>query len=157
MTSTVDGSDHLLSTPAASVGLVAGHGTSVALCGRLVLAAPLTVPPGPTCFDCETALHRFAVHHGRDHVRDRGRCHRAAAAEVASPVLARRVDVRGRVYGRANASWLARGRILCPQIDRQFSPLLWGFTERVNDGDHHPSSNMPLTWRVARRVRSYVS
>ncbi|MGH4015936.1 MAG: hypothetical protein ACRDSL_18850 [Pseudonocardiaceae bacterium] len=60
MTSTVDGRDHLISAPA-SVGLAAGHGRSVALCGRLVLAAPLTAPPGPTCFDCETALHRVTV------------------------------------------------------------------------------------------------
>ncbi|MGH3942309.1 MAG: hypothetical protein ACRDTG_27555 [Pseudonocardiaceae bacterium] len=60
VTSTVDGRDHLVSA-AALVGLGAGHGTSVALCGRLVLAASLTVPPGPTCFNCETALHRVTV------------------------------------------------------------------------------------------------
>ncbi len=57
-TSTVDGRDHLVSAPAVSVGLAAGQGESVALCGRLVVAAPLAVPPGPTCLDCETALHR---------------------------------------------------------------------------------------------------
>lgn len=61
VTSTVDGRDHLVSASAASVGLAAGHEKSVALCGRLVVAAPLTVPPGPTCFDCETALHRVTV------------------------------------------------------------------------------------------------
>ncbi|MGH3799371.1 MAG: hypothetical protein ACRDTD_04400 [Pseudonocardiaceae bacterium] len=61
MTSTVDGRDHLVSAPAASVGLAAGHGKSVALCGLLVVAAPLTIPPGPTCFDCETALHRVTA------------------------------------------------------------------------------------------------
>lgn len=60
VTSTVDGREHPVSA-AASVGLVAGHGTSVALCGRLMMAAPLTVPPGPTCLDCETALHRVTV------------------------------------------------------------------------------------------------
>lgn len=58
VTSTVDGRDHLVSAPAASVGLAAGHGRSVALCGRLVVAAPLK---GPTCFECETALHRVTV------------------------------------------------------------------------------------------------
>lgn len=61
VTSTVDGRDHLVSARAASVGLAVGHGESVALCGRLVVAAPLTVPPGPTCFDCETALHRVTL------------------------------------------------------------------------------------------------
>ncbi|MGH3911945.1 MAG: hypothetical protein ACRDTC_00835 [Pseudonocardiaceae bacterium] len=61
VTSTADGRDHLLSTPAASVGLAVSHGKSVALYGRLVPAAPLTVPPGPTCLDCETALHRVTL------------------------------------------------------------------------------------------------
>ncbi|MGH3911834.1 MAG: hypothetical protein ACRDTC_00250 [Pseudonocardiaceae bacterium] len=60
VTSTVDGRDHLIGTSVA-VGLAAGQGTSVALCGRLVVAASLTVPPGPMCFDCETALHRVTV------------------------------------------------------------------------------------------------
>ncbi|MGH3940038.1 MAG: hypothetical protein ACRDTG_15680 [Pseudonocardiaceae bacterium] len=46
VTSTVDERDHLVSAPAASVGLAAGPGKSVALCGRLVLAAPLTVRRG---------------------------------------------------------------------------------------------------------------
>ncbi|MGH3942312.1 MAG: hypothetical protein ACRDTG_27570 [Pseudonocardiaceae bacterium] len=61
VTSTVDGRDHLVSPAAASVGLAVGHGKSVALCERLVVAASLMVPPGPTCFDCETALHRVTV------------------------------------------------------------------------------------------------
>jgi hypothetical protein len=61
VTSTADGRDHLVSAAAASVGPAAGHGKCVALCGRLVLAASLTVPPGPTCVDCETALHRVTV------------------------------------------------------------------------------------------------
>ena len=55
VTSTVDGFDHLVTAAAASVGLMASHGTSVASCGRLVLAALLTVPPWPTCLDCQTA------------------------------------------------------------------------------------------------------
>jgi hypothetical protein len=67
VTSTVDGFDHLVT--AAAVGLMASHGTSVALCGRLVLAARLTVPPGPTCLDCQTALHRVIV--GGDAVQRR--------------------------------------------------------------------------------------
>ncbi|MFN2494979.1 MAG: hypothetical protein ABR608_03585 [Pseudonocardiaceae bacterium] len=61
VTSTVDGRDHLVSAAAGSVGLAAGHGRSVALCGRLVLAASLTVPPRPTCLECETALHRVTA------------------------------------------------------------------------------------------------
>ncbi len=58
MTSILDGRDHLLSEQAATAGLVAGHGEYTALCGRRVVAAPLVTPPGPTCLDCETALHR---------------------------------------------------------------------------------------------------
>ena len=58
MTSTADGRDHLLSQQATTAGLVAGHGKYTALCGRLVVAAALVTPPGPTCLDCETALHR---------------------------------------------------------------------------------------------------
>ncbi len=57
MTSTADGRDHLLSQQATTAGLVAGHGKYTALCGRLVIAASLMTPPGPTCLDCETALH----------------------------------------------------------------------------------------------------
>ncbi|MFN2496228.1 MAG: hypothetical protein ABR608_10030 [Pseudonocardiaceae bacterium] len=58
MTSTVDGRDHLISAQATAAGLMAGYGEYAAICGRLVVAAPLVVPPGTTYFDCETALHR---------------------------------------------------------------------------------------------------
>jgi hypothetical protein len=58
VTSTVDGRNHLVGDEPAVAGQVAGQGAYVALCGHRVLAAPLVVPPGPTCFDCETALHR---------------------------------------------------------------------------------------------------
>ena len=58
VTSTADGRDHLLSQQATTAGLVAGHGKYTALCGRLVVAAALVTPPGPTCLDCDTALHR---------------------------------------------------------------------------------------------------
>ena len=61
VTSTVDGRDHLISQHAAAAGLVTGHGEFAALCGRLVIAAPLVVGPGPTCVDCETALHRVTT------------------------------------------------------------------------------------------------
>lgn len=61
MTCAVDGRDHLVSDHAASAGLAADHGQYVAICGRVVLAAPLVVPLGPTCFDCETALHRITT------------------------------------------------------------------------------------------------
>ncbi|HEU0088024.1 MAG TPA: hypothetical protein VFQ77_10300 [Pseudonocardiaceae bacterium] len=58
LTSTADGRDHLISEHATAAGLAAGHGEYVALCGHLAVAAPLVVPRGPTCLDCETALHR---------------------------------------------------------------------------------------------------
>ncbi len=58
MTSTTDGRAHLLDEQATTAGLAAGHGEYIALCGRLVVAAALVSPPGPTCLDCETALHR---------------------------------------------------------------------------------------------------
>ncbi|MCA1706490.1 MAG: hypothetical protein LC808_25780 [Actinobacteria bacterium] len=61
VTSTVDGRDHLISEHATAVGLAAGHGQCSALCGHRVVAAPLVVPPGPTCLDCETALHRVTT------------------------------------------------------------------------------------------------
>lgn len=61
MTSSLDGRDHLLSQQATTAGLAAGHGEYTALCGRRVLAAALVTPPGPTCLDCETALHRAAT------------------------------------------------------------------------------------------------
>ncbi|HEY2764206.1 MAG TPA: hypothetical protein VGJ13_09380 [Pseudonocardiaceae bacterium] len=61
VTSTVDGRDHLISDQVTASGLVAGQGRYSAMCGRLVLAAPLVIPPGPTCLDCETALHRITI------------------------------------------------------------------------------------------------
>ncbi|MGH3905857.1 MAG: hypothetical protein ACRDTE_17000 [Pseudonocardiaceae bacterium] len=60
MTSTTDGRDHLVSEHATEAGLTAGDGRYHAICGRLVVAAPLVVAPGPTCLDCETALHSRA-------------------------------------------------------------------------------------------------
>jgi len=69
MTSTADGRDHLLSEQATTAGLVAGHGKYTALCGRLVVAASLVTPPGPTCLDCETALHRSATASTTSHRR----------------------------------------------------------------------------------------
>lgn len=69
MTCAADGRDHLVSDHAMSAGLVADHGQYVAICGRVVLAAPLVVPPGPTCFDCETALHRITTDKTNSHRR----------------------------------------------------------------------------------------
>jgi len=69
MTSTADGRDHLLSEQATTAGLVAGHGEYTALCGRLVVAASLVTPPGPTCLDCETALHRSTTTSTTSHRR----------------------------------------------------------------------------------------
>ena len=69
MTSTADGRDHLLSERATTAGLVAGHGKYTALCGRLVVAASLVTPPGPTCLDCETALHRSTTTSTTSHRR----------------------------------------------------------------------------------------
>jgi len=46
VTSTVDGRDHRLSQQATTAGLVAGHGTYTALCGRPVVAASLVTPAG---------------------------------------------------------------------------------------------------------------
>ncbi|MGH8922578.1 MAG: hypothetical protein ACRD0H_30280 [Actinomycetes bacterium] len=61
MTSTADGRNHLISEQATATGLAAGRGEYVAICGHLVVAAALVVPPGATCFDCETALHRITT------------------------------------------------------------------------------------------------
>ncbi|MDQ4033810.1 MAG: hypothetical protein M3332_16840 [Actinomycetota bacterium] len=58
MTSFLDGRAHLLNEQATTAGLAAGHGEYIALCGRRVVAAALMAPPGPTCLNCETALHR---------------------------------------------------------------------------------------------------
>ncbi len=72
MTSTADGRDHLLSQQATTAGLVAGHGKYTALCGRPVVAASLVTPPGPTCLDCETALHRSTTTSTTSHRRRSG-------------------------------------------------------------------------------------
>ena len=72
MTSTADGRDHLLSQQATTAGLVAGHGRYTALCGRPVVAASLVTPPGPTCLDCETALHRSTTTSTTSHRRRSG-------------------------------------------------------------------------------------
>lgn len=69
MTSTLDGRDHLLSQQATTAGLAAGHGEYTALCGRRVVAAALVTPPGPTCLDCETALHRATTTSTTSHRR----------------------------------------------------------------------------------------
>jgi len=69
VTSTVDGRDHLLGERATTAGLVAGHGEYTALCGRHVVAASLVTPPGPTCLDCETALHRATTTSTTSHRR----------------------------------------------------------------------------------------
>lgn len=72
MTCAVDGRDHLISDQATQAGLAADHGQYVAICGHVVLAAPMVVPPGPTCFDCEAALHRITSDQTNSH-RRRGR------------------------------------------------------------------------------------
>jgi len=69
VTSNVDGRDHLISEQAMTMGLVAARGEYVALCGRPVVAAPLVVPRGPTCLDCETALHRRITGRANSHRR----------------------------------------------------------------------------------------
>jgi len=61
MTCAVDGRDHLVSAQATEVGSAAGQGRYLALCGHPAVAAALVVPPGPTCRDCETALHRITT------------------------------------------------------------------------------------------------
>jgi hypothetical protein len=69
MTSTLDGRTHLLGEQATTAGLVAGHGEYAAICGRRVVAASLVTPPGPTCLDCETALHRATTASTTSHRR----------------------------------------------------------------------------------------
>jgi len=69
MTSTLDGRTHLLGEQATTAGLVAGHGEYAAICGRRVVAAALVTPPGPTCLDCETALHRATTSSTTSHHR----------------------------------------------------------------------------------------
>ncbi|MGQ0778633.1 MAG: hypothetical protein ACT4NY_30180 [Pseudonocardiales bacterium] len=69
VTSTADGRDHLISEQAMTSGLAAGHGDYVAICGRVVVAAPMVAPPGPTCLDCETALHRITTSGTNSHRR----------------------------------------------------------------------------------------
>ena len=72
MTSTLDGRTHLLGEQATTAGLVAGHGEYAAICGRRVVAASLVTPPGPTCLDCETALHRSTTTSTTSHRRRDG-------------------------------------------------------------------------------------
>lgn len=50
--------DHLIDDGDSATPRAAERGQHRALCGRLITAAPLVAPPGPTCLDCETALHR---------------------------------------------------------------------------------------------------
>ena len=69
VTSTLDGRVHLLSEQATTAGVLAGHGEYTALCGRPVTAAALVTPPGPTCLDCETALHRATTASTTSHRR----------------------------------------------------------------------------------------
>ncbi|MGH3923681.1 MAG: hypothetical protein ACRDTT_12575, partial [Pseudonocardiaceae bacterium] len=69
MTCTVDGRDHLVSNQAMQAGLAAGHGQYSAVCGHLAVAAPLVVPPGRTCQDCEAALHRITTASATSHRR----------------------------------------------------------------------------------------
>ena len=69
VTSTADGRDHLISEQAPAAGLAPGHGSYLALCGHLVIAAPLAAPPGPTCRACETALHRTTIASTTSHRR----------------------------------------------------------------------------------------
>jgi len=69
VTSSADGRDHLISEQAMTSGLTAGHGDYTALCGRVVVAAPMVAPPGPTCLDCETALHRITASGTNPHRR----------------------------------------------------------------------------------------
>lgn len=57
ITCAVDGRDHLISDSAMAAGLAAGHGRYTAACGHVVVAAPMVAPEGPSCLDCETALH----------------------------------------------------------------------------------------------------
>jgi len=61
MTCAVDGRNHLVSDQATQAGLMSGQGRYTAACGHLTVAAALVVPPGPTCRDCETALHRITI------------------------------------------------------------------------------------------------
>jgi len=61
MTCASDGRHHLVSDQATAAGLTARHGKYAAVCGHVVVAASMVAPPGPTCLDCETALHRIAT------------------------------------------------------------------------------------------------
>jgi len=99
VTSTADGRDHLISAHAMTSGLAAGHGDYLALCGRVVVAAPMVVPPGPTCFDCETALHRSTT-------ASPGRSHRRRRGVVARLLRWRRrpAHARSRAAGRVSAA-----------------------------------------------------
>lgn len=71
MTCAVDGRDHLISEQATQAGLTAGQGRYLAVCGHLTVGAAMVTPPGPTCFDCETALHRITTASATSHRRRR--------------------------------------------------------------------------------------
>lgn len=61
MTCAADGRDHLVSDHAMASGLATGHGEYRSVCGHVVVAAPMVAPPGPSCLDCETALHSITT------------------------------------------------------------------------------------------------
>lgn len=52
LTCQLDGLTHLVTDEAAHAGRLA-RGTYRAVCGALVRAAPMTVPPGPPCLACK--------------------------------------------------------------------------------------------------------
>lgn len=61
ITCAVDGRDHLVSDRATTAGLAAGHGRYTAACGRVVVAAPMVAPPGPSCSSCVAELRRITA------------------------------------------------------------------------------------------------
>lgn len=86
MNCAADGRHHLVSDHATTVGLTAHHGKYGAVCGHVVVAASMVAPPGPTCLDCETTLHRIATSQiTTDHTR---RSHRRRS--VVARLLRRR-------------------------------------------------------------------
>ncbi len=95
VTSTADGRDHLISEQAMTCGLETGHGDYLAICERVIVAAPMVVPPGPTCLDCETALHRSTTGATNSH-RRRG---------MVARLLRRRVPRRD---SRSTTAWSHR-------------------------------------------------
>lgn len=64
VTSIADGRDHLVDEHSTVAGVTPGRGSYLAICGHVVMAAPLVAPPGPTCLDCQTALHRSNTTNG---------------------------------------------------------------------------------------------